>query len=43
LRATENGYRVGILEVGKGGHDQDVPKTIWDVTKYERPKVRLTR
>ncbi len=34
LRLTEKGYRVLVLERGKRYHDQDFPKTSWNVFKY---------
>jgi cholesterol oxidase len=34
LRATEKGYRVGVMEAGRRWHDEDIPKTSWDVRKF---------
>jgi len=34
LRATEKGYRVGVLESGRRWLDEDIPTTSWDVRKF---------
>ncbi|HTZ87095.1 MAG TPA: GMC oxidoreductase [Solirubrobacteraceae bacterium] len=34
LRAAEKGYRVGVMESGKRWHDDDIPKTEWDLPKF---------
>ena len=34
LRATEKGYRVGVMESGKRWNDEDIPKTSWDIRKF---------
>jgi cholesterol oxidase len=34
LRATEKGYRVGVLESGRRRSDEDIPKTSWDIRKF---------
>lgn len=34
LRATEKGYRVGILEAGRRFADDELPKTSWRLRKY---------
>jgi cholesterol oxidase len=34
LRATEKGYRVGVLEAGKRWNDRDLPTTSWDIRKF---------
>ena len=34
LRATEKGYKVGVLESGRRWSDEDIPKTSWDVRKF---------
>jgi cholesterol oxidase len=34
LRATEKGYRVGVLESGKRWPDDHIPKTSWDVRNF---------
>ncbi len=34
LRATEKGYRVGVMEAGRRWNDEDIPKTNWDVKNY---------
>jgi len=34
LRATEKGYRVGVLESGRRWLDEDIPATSWDVRKF---------
>ena len=34
LRATEKGYRVGVMESGKRWRDEDIPKTSWDIRKF---------
>jgi cholesterol oxidase len=34
LRATEKGYRVGIMESGRRWPDSAIPKSNWDITKY---------
>nr|WP_296764490.1 GMC family oxidoreductase [Rhodococcus sp. (in: high G+C Gram-positive bacteria)] len=34
LRATEKGYRVGILESGRRFEDDELPKTSWRLRKY---------
>jgi choline dehydrogenase-like flavoprotein len=31
LRATEKGYRVGVMESGRRWKDEDIPKTQWDL------------
>jgi choline dehydrogenase-like flavoprotein len=31
LRATEKGYRVGVMESGKRWDDEQIPKTSWDL------------
>jgi len=34
LRATEKGYRVGVMESGKRWRDEDIPHTSWDMRKF---------
>jgi cholesterol oxidase len=34
LRAAEKGYRVAVLESGRRWHDEDIPKTNWDLQHY---------
>ena len=34
LRATEKGYRVGVMEAGKRWRDEEIPKTSWDIRKF---------
>jgi cholesterol oxidase len=34
LRAAEKGYRVGVMEAGRRWHDEDIPKTNWDLPHY---------
>jgi cholesterol oxidase len=34
LRLAEKGYDVGVLECGKRFHDQDFPKSTWDLRRY---------
>jgi cholesterol oxidase len=34
LRATEKGYRVGVMESGKRWRDEDIPHTSWDIRKF---------
>lgn len=34
LRATEKGYRVGVLEAGRRFEDDELPKTSWRLRKY---------
>lgn len=34
LRATEKGYRVGVLEAGRRFADDELPKTSWRLRKY---------
>ena len=34
MRATEKGYRVGVMEAGKRWRDEDIPKTSWDIRKF---------
>ena len=34
LRATEKGYRVGVMEAGRRWRDEDIPKTNWDLKDY---------
>lgn len=34
MRATEKGYRVGVLEAGKRWNDEDIPDTNWDVRDF---------
>ena len=34
LRATEKGYRVGVMESGRRWPDSAIPKSNWDITKY---------
>ncbi|MCB0198329.1 MAG: FAD-binding protein, partial [Anaerolineae bacterium] len=34
LRATEKGYKVGVLEAGKRWPDETIPKTSWDLRKF---------
>ena len=34
LRATEKGYRVGVMESGKSWNDEDIPRTSWDIRKF---------
>ena len=33
-RATENGYGVGVMELGRRWPDSAIPKSNWDITKY---------
>lgn len=34
LRATEKGYKVGVLESGKRWLDEDIPSTSWDLRRF---------
>lgn len=34
LRATEKGYRVGVMESGKRWPDDQIPTTSWDIRKF---------
>ena len=34
LRATEKGYRVGVMESGRRWPDSAIPKSNWDITKF---------
>jgi cholesterol oxidase len=34
MRATEKGYRVGVMESGKRWNDEDLPHTSWDIRKF---------
>lgn len=34
LRATEKGYKVGVLESGRRRPDEDIPDTSWDIRKF---------
>jgi cholesterol oxidase len=34
LRLSEKGYSVGVLECGKRFHDEDFPKSTWDLRRY---------
>src|SRR5262245_32595491 len=34
MRATEKGYRVGVMESGKRWNDEDIPHTNWDVRRF---------
>src|SRR5262245_39577380 len=34
LRATEKGYRVGVMESGRRWNDEDLPHTSWDMRKF---------
>ena len=34
LRATEKGYRVGVLESGKRWPDEEIPQTSWDIRRF---------
>jgi choline dehydrogenase-like flavoprotein len=34
LRATEKGYKVGVLESGKRWPDEDIPSTSWDLRRF---------
>lgn len=34
MRATEKGYRVGVMEAGRRFLDPDIPTTSWDVRKF---------
>ena len=34
LRATEKGYRVGVLESGKRWPDEEIPHTSWDIRRF---------
>jgi cholesterol oxidase len=34
LRASEKGYRVGVVEAGRRFTDETLPKTSWDVRKF---------
>ena len=34
MRATEKGYKVGVLESGRRWPDDEIPKTSWDVRKF---------
>jgi choline dehydrogenase-like flavoprotein len=34
LRATEKGYRVGVLESRRRWPDDAIPKSNWDITRY---------
>ena len=34
MRATEKGYRVGVMEAGKRWNDEDIPHTSWDVRRF---------
>jgi cholesterol oxidase len=42
LRATEKGYRVGVMESGKRWRDEDIPHTSWDIRKFAwQPEVEM--
>ena len=42
MRATEKGYRVGVMEAGKRWNDEDIPKTSWDIRKFAwQPEVEM--
>lgn len=42
MRATEKGYRVGVMEAGRRFLDADIPTTSWDVRKFVwQPEVEL--
>jgi cholesterol oxidase len=34
LRATEKGYKVGVLEAARRWPDEDIPTTSWDIRKF---------
>jgi cholesterol oxidase len=34
MRATEKGYRVGVMESGKRWNDEDLPHTNWDMRNF---------
>lgn len=34
LRATEKGYRVGVMESGRRWNDEDLLHTNWDMRKF---------
>lgn len=34
LRATEKGYKVGVLESGRRWPDEEIPNTSWDIRKF---------
>jgi cholesterol oxidase len=34
LRLAEKGYSVGVLECGRRFHDEDFPKSTWDLRRY---------
>ena len=43
LRATEKGYRVGVMESGKRWNDEDIPNTSWDIRKFAwQPEAECT-
>ena len=42
MRATEKGYRVGVMESGRRWRDEDLPTTSWDVRKFVwQPELEL--
>lgn len=43
LRATEKGYRVGVIEAGRRFSDEDFPKTSWRLRRFLwAPKLGMT-
>lgn len=42
MRATEKGYRVGVMEAGRRFLESDIPKSSWDVKKFVwQPELEL--
>jgi cholesterol oxidase len=42
MRATEKGYRVGVMESGKRWNDEDIPHTSWDVRRFSwQPELEM--
>jgi cholesterol oxidase len=42
LRATEKGYRVGVMEAGRRWNDEDLPGTSWQMRKFLwRPELEM--
>jgi cholesterol oxidase len=42
MRATEKGYRVGVMEAGKRWNDEDIPHTSWDVRRFSwQPELEM--
>jgi cholesterol oxidase len=41
LRAAEKGYRVGVMESGRRGNDDDLPKSQWHRLTLSSPRPLL--